>query len=1131
MNAKQWFLAVTLGTTGLLGAAALDATSVRAQSNTTGAISGVVTDSKTGEALAGVTVTVSSSSLQGQQTAITESDGAYRVSSLPPGDYIVTFFYGDITVSRNGVNVGIEKTTSVFQKLNSTEVGGEQIKIVGHASTIDTSTTAQGITLDKEYMNNIPVPGRTFDAILGAAAGSQGDALGVAFSGSSSLENQYYVDGVNTTGLQFGTVGSPVINDFIQEIEVITGGYNAEYGRATGGIANVVTKSGSNEFRGGVFGYYTPGQLVAPVNRIAEQNSPIDAVTNLAYNADFGFDLGGPIIKDKVWFYVGFGPALSASTTDRFIKSHTDCRVQLDSGALSACNRATMQNGGFADGVPDKDPATGFFITDDLAHSQVESKQTSYSILGKINFAVTPEHQGQISYIGQPSSGNIQGVYGLPDSTAASYSGLTNDFTGKWTSKFNDNKTEIEAVIGWHTATYDQTATDPALNSQPSNVLLFGNLGNWSGFTDSHGGGESQATKQGCADNTPNDPYPLITNCPDNGVGYSIGGPGGLVHNKEDRKSAQISITQRVKALGNHEIKAGADIQDDSLTEMRLLSGGYAIQNLVGNSEIDIQRWVQLAPPNTDVTTAAGMRFDNTCRDSTTKKTYQCDFLQGTIGYPGTQVDSSTLNWSAYVRDSWQVLPNFTINAGLRYEQQHLRYTKELQNTQDPLTLEHLGQDALDLSGMWAPRIGATYDWTKEGKSKLYGHWGRFYESVPQDINSRSFGGEVFYNQRFSTAATGNQCGSTDPKIGGPGGQGCVADLNQVASIQEVLTGASGELVAPGVKAQYLDEVILGVEYELIDDLKLGITYQNRRLGRVIEDVSTDGAQTYIITNPGDFSEDQLTAFKQRIDQTTDMAEKARLQHELTEFEGLKVFNGDPPKRDYNALQFTLTRRFSKALYLQASYTYSRTTGNYPGLISYDNGQVDPNISSQYDLIELLANRQGALPQDRPHYIKIDSYYTFDLKKAGQLTVGIRFRALSGTPVNVLGPHYLYGPNESFILPRGSLERTDFDTGLDVHVGYARNVGHGMKLELFTDLFNVYDSQGTASVDQTYAPAYSGNNINPISGGTYSDLIFAKAIDVNGNETSTPIKRNVDFGHQNGLYSPFSVRLGLRLSF
>ena len=88
-----------------------------------------------------------------------------------------------------------------------------------------------------------------------------------------------------------------------------------------------------------------------------------------------------------------------------------------------------------------------------------------------------------------------------------------------------------------------------------------------------------------------------------------------------------------------------------------------------------------------------------------------------------------------------------------------------------------------------------------------------------------------------------------------------------------------------------------------------------------------------------------------------------------------------------------------------------------------------------------------------------------------------------------------------------------------------------MKLELFTDLFNVYDSQGTASVDQTYAPAYSGNNINPISGGTYSDLIFAKAIDVNGNETSTPIKRNVDFGHQNGLYSPFSVRLGLRLSF
>src|SRR4029078_2722376 len=100
-------------------------------------------------------------------------------------------------------------------------------------------------TIDKNYIKNIPVPGRTFESALGAAAGLHCDGLVVCCSGSSSIENQYYVDGGNTTGLTFGTVGSRVINDFIEEIEVITGGYNAEYGRSHGGVGNVCNKAGS----------------------------------------------------------------------------------------------------------------------------------------------------------------------------------------------------------------------------------------------------------------------------------------------------------------------------------------------------------------------------------------------------------------------------------------------------------------------------------------------------------------------------------------------------------------------------------------------------------------------------------------------------------------------------------------------------------------------------------------------------------------------------------------------------------------------------------------------------------------------------------------------------------------------
>src|SRR4051812_27801330 len=274
MNTRKIFVAALLGVSGLVAHDLFAPQLADAQGATTGAIQGTVTDQKDGSALAGVTVIVTSPVLAQTQTAITDEKGTYKIADLPPGDYLVTFYYADITVERSGIHVGIEKSTPVFQKINQAAAGGEVVHVHATAPTIDPTSTTQGITIDKNYIKNIPVPGRTFESALGAAAGSQNDGLGVSFSGSSSLENQYYVDGVNTTGLSLGTVGSPVINDFIEEIEVITGGYNAEFGRATGGVVNVVTKTGSNQFKGSVFGTYQPGFLTA-----AAHTTPINAAS------------------------------------------------------------------------------------------------------------------------------------------------------------------------------------------------------------------------------------------------------------------------------------------------------------------------------------------------------------------------------------------------------------------------------------------------------------------------------------------------------------------------------------------------------------------------------------------------------------------------------------------------------------------------------------------------------------------------------------------------------------------------------------------------------------------------------------------------------------------------------------
>ena len=147
-------------------------------STTTGAIQGIVKDKKTGDAMAGVTVVATSPALAQTETAITDDKGYYKIDSLPPGDYLVTFYFADLSIEQSGIHVGVSKVSSVYQTIDQSKAGGETIHIAAKAAPIDPTSTRQGIAIDKSYLENIPVPGRTFEAALGAAAGSQGDSLG-----------------------------------------------------------------------------------------------------------------------------------------------------------------------------------------------------------------------------------------------------------------------------------------------------------------------------------------------------------------------------------------------------------------------------------------------------------------------------------------------------------------------------------------------------------------------------------------------------------------------------------------------------------------------------------------------------------------------------------------------------------------------------------------------------------------------------------------------------------------------------------------------------------------------------------------------------------------------------------------
>ncbi|HTM22595.1 MAG TPA: TonB-dependent receptor, partial [Kofleriaceae bacterium] len=483
-----------------------------AQTATTGAIQGRVLD-ESGARLIGVTVVATSPALQGSQSAVTDDAGRYRIAGLPPGSYLVTFYYADLQVERRGVTVPLGQVTEVDQKLAG-GAGGETIEVHGQGSPIDPTSTNQGARVTQDQLRNLPIPGRTFDSALGAAPGSQGDSFGVGFSGSTSHENQYVVDGVNTTGLSFGTVGTPVITEFIDEIQVITGGYQAEYGRATGGVVNVATKSGSNEFHGSAFTTVVPYQVSR--TPVRQQQTSIDGTVNLDYQADFGADLGGPIVKDKVWFYVGFAPQLVQDSITRTVQSRTDCRKELPDGTLGPCDPEAN-----LDGAPDEDPTTHQFLYEPVDRTSFQILQQTYQWVSKINLAASPDEQGQVSLVGTPVAGqSFLGVAGAPSATRVGYYGVTTDVAAGWTARFDDHRTEVEALLGWHRAKYNQDPLDGSVLDTPTTQSFFFNLGRVGAA-----GHESARALAGCTDSTAGgDRYPAIENCPL--LGYSLDSPG-----------------------------------------------------------------------------------------------------------------------------------------------------------------------------------------------------------------------------------------------------------------------------------------------------------------------------------------------------------------------------------------------------------------------------------------------------------------------------------------------------------------------------------------------------------------------------------------------------------------------------
>ena len=282
----------------LLAGAALHA-------QTTGGVAGRVTDSS-GGGLPGVTVEARSPALQGVRMTLSDADGSYRFALLPPGEYTLAYTLTGFAAESRRVTVGLGRDASLDVVMRPAVT--EEVTVTAAAPVIDTNSASLTTNLGTRAIETLPT-GRNYASIAQVAPGISTDAnpsnpgqSTITVYGSSGAENAFIVDGVNTTNMEYGFQGKELNFEFIQEVDIKTGGYEAEYGRSTGGIINVITKSGGNELTGDVFGYFDSDSLQADAKDVVSTAGTTEGFTR----NDYGADLGGYILHDKLWFFVAY---------------------------------------------------------------------------------------------------------------------------------------------------------------------------------------------------------------------------------------------------------------------------------------------------------------------------------------------------------------------------------------------------------------------------------------------------------------------------------------------------------------------------------------------------------------------------------------------------------------------------------------------------------------------------------------------------------------------------------------------------------------------------------------------------------------------------------------------------------
>jgi hypothetical protein len=969
----------------------------------TGRFVGKIADEH-GSPLPGVSVEATSPKLVGKASTVSDATGTYRLFSLPSGEYTLTFtLQGFKTYKREAVVLQVEQTITLNVTLQVSALE-EEITVIGQSPLIDVKSTTKSSIMTKEVFMKLP-RNRDFNGLLSTVPGVQYESNqgGLSVDGASGGENMFYIDGTNINNVHRGYQAQSMVMEQVEEVKISASGYNAEFGGSMGGVVNVISRSGGNEFHGDLYAYYNNNStwMQGPARDYIRW-TPYSAFPRTIADAEYVNDdalgtqlvhmkrdpyeryeavlnLSGYIVKDKLWFFISANPTY---TRQDFTRWFTSDPVNLEEADVPGDTHA--------------DPRQGRQLYPNFWTNR-------YYTYGAAKLSAQPFKKMRIS------ASYVNNWYWYTGDSIPNNSGTSSKdqpFNAAWENTIIPNATPGYTYPNWSSnITADYTA---------SNNFLISLRGGW------------MHTNQ----KNPKAVVPVSRYYFNNSNVGLLDVPAELQHYSGwnnystafrqatfgfmlDRASVNLDLTYYMNLAGEHAWKLG----------------GQYIRNM---ENVD-QTWSR---PNVYINwgPASYYQFPDGHR------------AQGAYGYYYIINDfKSPYGWywkaqsnayAFYLQDSWTISNRLTLNIGLRTESEYVPALGDPEAvgwTPKPINF--------GFGDKFAPRLGAIYDVFGDSSLKVFASFGIYYDVMKLYMAEGAYGGMQWWTSYYdldnfnwpAIAASGEISNQADQAAGG-----------DYQGSRNWRHRSFGNETDPNMKPISQSELSFGAEKKITEELSFSSRIVYKHLIRTIEDIGyldAEGSEAYLIGNPG-------------IGKSLPVSKGGMFSD--------SYWPTPKAKREYWGVNLALEKRFSHNWQGGINYTWSQLKGNYGGLYSSDEaGRQGPNVDRYFDAwferYDMSGNPlDGILPSDRTHYLKIYGSYSFPFG----LTAGIVGYGRSGLPRTTT-----FAFNDMTMQPYGyaDLGRLPFLFTADLYLEYTLKLSKRYGISFNASVFNFTNTKTITS--------------------------------------------------------------------